>query len=112
MTNRDSSGGVAPTATSPLGEGRGQAGTLVLELLDWLAREPRTHRETIQTWGSHCPRITPWEDAQESGLVQVTRDHDADGRLAVVLTRWGQAALEAWDLRVGAPGFEPGSTEM
>ena len=66
MTNRDSSGGVAPTAASPLGAGRGHAGTLVLELLDWLAREPRTHRETIQTWGSHCPRITPWEDAQAS----------------------------------------------
>lgn len=99
MTNRDSSGRVARTARGPLGDGRGQAGTLVLELLDWLAREPRTHRETIQTWGSHCPRITPWEDAQESGLVEVTRDRDAGGGLAVVLTRWGQAALEAWGPR-------------
>jgi hypothetical protein len=70
-------------------------GTLMLDLLDWLAREPRTHRETIETWGSHCPRITPWEDAQESGLVRVTRDREAGGRLAVVLTRRGRAALEA-----------------
>ena len=36
--------------------------------------------------------------------MQVTRDRDAGGGLAVVLTRWGEAALEAWDLRVGAPG--------
>jgi hypothetical protein len=82
MTDRDRSGGIAPE---------------VLRLLDWLAREPRTHRETIETWGSHCPRITPWEDAQESGLVQVTRDGETNGRVAVVLTPRGQAALEAWD---------------
>jgi hypothetical protein len=67
----------------------------VLELLGWLAREPRTHRETIETWGSHCPRITTWEDAQDSGLVRVTRSRERDGRLAVVLTRSGRAALEA-----------------
>jgi len=96
MTNLDSSGGVALKATSRNSEAHGYPSTLVLELLDWLAREPRTHRETIDTWGSHCPRITPWEDAQESGLVQVTRNREPDGRLTVVLTRRGQEALEAW----------------
>jgi hypothetical protein len=68
--------------------------TAVLELLAWLAREPRTHRETIETWGSHCPRTTPWEDAQESGLVWVRRDLET-GALAVVLTGRGRAALGA-----------------
>lgn len=97
MTNLDGSGAVALEATSSKGEAHSGLSTHVLELLDWLAREPRTHRETIQTWGSHCPRITPWEDAQESGLVQVTRNRETNGRLAVVLTRCGQAALEAWD---------------
>jgi len=96
MTNLGSSGGVALEATRSKGEAHDSPGTHVLELLDWLAREPRTHRETIETWGSHCPRITPWEDAQESGLVQVTRNREPDGRLTVVLTRRGQAALEAW----------------
>ena len=74
MTNPHTSGGVALEAKSSNSEARGAPGALVLDLLDWLAREPRTHRETIETWGSHCPRITPWEDAQESGLVQVTRN--------------------------------------
>jgi hypothetical protein len=97
MTDRESSGGVALEVTRSTSEAHSDPSTHVLELLDWLAREPRTHRETIQTWGSHCPRITPWEDAQESGLVEVTRDRDSDGRLAVVLTRRGRAALEAWD---------------
>jgi hypothetical protein len=68
--------------------------TAVLELLAWLAREPRTHRQTIETWGSHCPRATPWEDAQESGLVWVRRDLET-GALAVVLTGRGRAALGA-----------------
>jgi hypothetical protein len=92
MTNRDSSGGVAPTATSSDGEAPSRPSAPVLELLDWLAREPRTLRETIETLGSHCPRITPWEEAQESGLVQVTRSRETGGRLAVVLTASGQAA--------------------
>jgi hypothetical protein len=97
MTNLDIAGGVALGAASSNGEAHDSPGTLVLELLDWLARQPRTHRETIETWGSRCPRLTPWEDAQESGLVQVTRNSGADGRLAVLLTLRGQAALEAWD---------------
>lgn len=95
MAHLDSSGEVALEATSATRTAHGAPSTLVLDLLDWLAREPRTHRETIATWGSHCPRITPWEDAQESGLVQVTRDGDANGRLAVVLTRWGRSVLAA-----------------
>jgi hypothetical protein len=68
--------------------------TALLELLAWLAREPRTHRETIETRGSHCPRATPWEDAQESGLVRVRRDLET-GAQAVVLTGRGRAALGA-----------------
>jgi hypothetical protein len=95
MANLDSSGGVALAATGSDGEARRRPSTPVLELLDWLAREPRSHRETIATWGSHCPRITPWEDAQEAGLVRVTRGRETDGRLAVVLTRGGRAALYA-----------------
>jgi hypothetical protein len=73
----------------------GQHDAAVLDLLDWVGREPRTHRETIETWGSHCPRSTPWEDAQASGLVRVTRAAERDGQLAVVLTRRGRAALQA-----------------
>jgi hypothetical protein len=102
MTNPHSSGGVALEAKSSHSEARGAPGALVLDLLDWLAREPRTHRETIETWGSHCPRITPWEDAQEAGLVQVTRNRATDGPPSVVLTRWGRAALE--EARATRPG--------
>jgi len=67
--------------------------THMLELLDWIAREPRGYRETMAMWGSHCPRLTPWEDAQAAGLVQVTRNGGAG--LSVVLTGPGRAALSA-----------------
>jgi hypothetical protein len=93
MTN--DSGGVAVNPPSSSRVVHSSPSTLVLDLLDWLAREPRTHRETIETWGSHCPRMTPWEDAQDSGLVQVTRNRETNGQLAVVLTRRGQVARES-----------------
>lgn len=79
----------------------------VLDLLGWIARQPRTHQETIATWGSHCPRLTPWEDAQESGLVRVGRDGAADGRLVVTLTRRGRAALATRGLTT-APAADRG----
>jgi hypothetical protein len=43
---------------------------LVLDLVDWVAREPRTYRETIDAWRTSCPRLTVWEDAVENGLVR------------------------------------------
>jgi hypothetical protein len=93
MTDLGSSGGVAVEAMGSASQAHTCPGTAILDLLDWLNREPRTHRETIETWGSHCPRSTPWEDAQEAGLVQVTRSPEADGRLTVALTGLGHSAL-------------------
>jgi hypothetical protein len=39
------------------------------DLLAWIARRPRTYRETI--WRTHCRRLSIWEDALSDGLVQV-----------------------------------------
>jgi hypothetical protein len=79
-------------------------GPHLVHLLEWLAREPRSHRETIQTWGSHCPRLTPWEDAQALGLVEVRRAGAAGGPLAVVLTSRGRAVLEGRDAAAAPAG--------
>ena len=59
-----------------------------LELLAWIHARPRTYAETIDAWGSHCPRLSVWEDALADGLVAVVRRPDA-GRSTVVLTAWG-----------------------
>jgi hypothetical protein len=56
------------------------------ELLAWLSSRPRTYVETMEAWGTRCPRLTVWEDSILAGLV-----HIVGGR--VELTRAGEAAL-------------------
>ena len=45
------------------------ADALVLDLVEWIAREPRPYAEVIATWRTSCPRLTIWEDAVDSGYV-------------------------------------------
>jgi len=43
---------------------------LILDLVEWVAREPRPYLELIDAWRTSCPRLTVWEDAVERGFVQ------------------------------------------
>ena len=43
---------------------------LILDLVEWVAREPRPYLELIDAWRTSCPRLTVWEDALERGFVQ------------------------------------------
>jgi hypothetical protein len=63
---------------------------LMLELLAWIERRPRTYAEAIDAWRSNCPRHSVWEDALVEGLVQVVRG----ATTTVTLTPLGRAALE------------------
>ena len=45
------------------------ADPLVLDFVEWIAREPRLYAEVIETWRTSCPRLTIWEDAVERGYV-------------------------------------------
>jgi hypothetical protein len=45
------------------------ADPLLLDFIEWIAREPRLHSEVIATWRSSCPRLTIWEDAVDRGYV-------------------------------------------
>ena len=42
---------------------------LVLDLVEWIAREPRLYSEVIDVWRTSCPRLTIWEDAVDRGYV-------------------------------------------
>ena len=42
---------------------------LVLDLVEWIARQPRPYAEVIAAWRTSCPRLTIWEDAVDSGYV-------------------------------------------
>ena len=63
---------------------------LILDLLEWLAPEPRLYSEVIEAWRTSCPRLPVWEEANDRGfigrqgsLVGLTptgREHLAKGR--------------------------------
>jgi hypothetical protein len=42
---------------------------LLLDLVEWIAREPRDYAEVMDAWRTSCPRLTIWEDAVDRGFV-------------------------------------------
>ena len=61
---------------------------LIADLVAWVAREPRSYTEAMETWRTSCPRLTVWEDACDRGLVERV----SDGRVRV--TQSGKSYLE------------------
>jgi hypothetical protein len=61
-----------------------------LELLSWIAEEPRTYPDAIDVWRSNCPQHSVWEDAIDEQLIEVVRD---GSRARVVVTERGRQAL-------------------
>ncbi len=43
--------------------------SLILDLVEWVAREPRPYLEAIEAWKTSCPRLTVWEDATDLGYI-------------------------------------------
>ena len=43
--------------------------SLILDLLEWLGREPRSYAEAQEAWRTSCPRLPVWEEANERGFV-------------------------------------------
>jgi len=64
---------------------------LVLDLVEWIAREPRLYSEVIETWRTSCPRLTIWEDAVDRGFV--TRETIAGAGARVAVTEDGARFL-------------------
>ena len=66
---------------------------LVLDLVEWIAREPRPYAEVIETWRTSCPRLTVWEDAVDRGYV--ARRPTAGG-LRVMVSQGGEEYLREY----------------
>ena len=66
---------------------------LVLDLVEWIAREPRLYSEVIEAWRTSCPRLTIWEDAVDRGFV--TRESIAGAGVRVTITEDGARLLRA-----------------
>ena len=56
---------------------------LVLDLVEWVAKEPRPYAEVIDAWRTSCPRLTVWEEACDRGLL-VRKPTDGQGTMVVV----------------------------
>lgn len=66
---------------------------LILDLVEWVAREPRPYPDLIDAWRTSCPRLTVWEDAVERGYVR--REGRAMRDTLVHVTEEGRAFLRA-----------------
>jgi hypothetical protein len=71
----------------------GTADPLVLDFVEWIAREPRFYSEVVAVWKTSCPRLTIWEDAADQGYV--ARETIAGTGLVVAVTEYGRRLLRA-----------------
>lgn len=70
--------------------------SLVLDLLEWVAKKPRTYRQTMDAWRTSCPRLAVWEEAVDRKLVK----RGTDGQGPVSVTSAGLRFLENANRRV------------
>lgn len=63
---------------------------LVLDLVEWIAKEPRPYADVLDRWRTSCPRLPVWEDAVDRGFVRRTT---AGGGALVVATEQGEKFL-------------------
>ena len=60
---------------------------LILDLLEWVAKQDRSYRDTMDAWRTSCPKLPVWEDATDRGLIELDDS-------IVRLTPAGRAFLE------------------
>ncbi|KAA0078099.1 hypothetical protein [Tardiphaga sp. P9-11] len=65
---------------------------LILDLLEWIAREPRSHADVLDAWRTSCPRLTVWEDCIDRGFA--TRMHITGHGSIVQVTAAGLSFLQ------------------
>jgi len=67
--------------------------TLVLDLVEWVAKQPRSYADVMEAWRTSCPRFPVWEDVVD--LRFVTRVN-GDGRVDMIhVTPGGRAFLRS-----------------
>ena len=49
---------------------------LVLDLLEWVARQERSYEETMDAWRTSCPRLPVWEHATDERFIRVETRQD------------------------------------
>ncbi len=65
---------------------------LLVDLVEWIAKEERGYLDVMDAWRTSCPRLPVWEEAIDRGLV--VRDFVA-GNAVVRATPRGRAFLQS-----------------
>ena len=66
---------------------------LILDLLEWLAPQPRPYAEVIEVWRTSCPRLPVWEEANQRGFIE--HRHRPGEQALVAVAAAGLAHLHA-----------------
>ena len=48
--------------------------TLVADLVEWIAKQPRPYADVIEAWRTSCPRFPIWEDVVDHRFVTRVRE--------------------------------------
>ncbi|HUG10638.1 MAG TPA: hypothetical protein VMM36_06470 [Opitutaceae bacterium] len=72
---------------------------LTIQLLQWIADQPRPYSEAMEVWRTSCQRLSIWEDALAAGLI----DTDQSPARVLLLSKKGSAMLVAHWRRVSRP---------
>jgi hypothetical protein len=64
---------------------------LILDLVEWVAAQPRAYSDVIDAWRTSCSRLPVWEDAVDRELV--VRSHKKGGTAMVEVTAAGRVLL-------------------
>ena len=67
--------------------------TLVLDLVEWIAHQPRSYVDVMEAWRTSCPRFPIWEDVVD--LRFVTRVQTQGLGEMIYVTPAGQAFLRS-----------------
>jgi len=66
--------------------------SLVFDLVEWVAKEPRPYAEMLDAWRTSCPRLPVWEEANARGFLE--QRHPPGGKAVVVVSEAGMRRLE------------------
>ena len=66
--------------------------SLILDLLEWVGREPRPYAEVMEAWRTSCPRLPVWEEANARGFLE--QRHVEGSPALVTVSSAGRRHLE------------------
>jgi len=67
--------------------------TLVLDLVEWIAKQPRPYADVMDAWRTSCPRFPIWEDVVDLRFVARVKE-EGPGEM-IHVTPAGRAFLRS-----------------